>query len=90
MLLKLIVTANYADFWCNANELQINPERSTIIIFPPKLNLRRPEVNFIYNTSSISLCDLFLLSHILKLSLELNLLYVALVNFVSLTAAAAS
>ena len=43
--------------WCNANELQINPEKSTIIIFPPKLNLPRPEVNFIYNTSSISLCD---------------------------------
>ena len=43
--------------WCNANELQINPEKSTIIIFPPKLNLSRPEVNFIYNTSSISLCD---------------------------------
>ena len=43
--------------WCNANELQINPEKSTSIIFPPKLNLPRPEVNFIYNTSSISLCD---------------------------------
>ena len=43
--------------WCNANELQINPEKSTIIIFPPKLNFPRPEVNFIYNTSSISLCD---------------------------------
>ena len=43
--------------WCNANELQINPEKSTIIIFPPKLNLSRPEVNFNYNTSSISLCD---------------------------------
>ena len=24
--------------WCNANKLQINPEKSTIIIFPPKLN----------------------------------------------------
>ena len=57
MLLKLIVTANY---WCNANKLQINPEKSTTIIFLPKLNLPRPEVNFIYNTSntsSISLCD---------------------------------
>ena len=43
--------------WCNANELQINPEKSTIIIFPTKLNLPRAEVNFIYNTSSISLCD---------------------------------
>ena len=43
--------------WCNANELQINPEKSTIIIFPPKLNLPRPEVNFIYNTSFILLCD---------------------------------
>ena len=43
--------------WCNANELQINPEKSTIIIFPPKLNFPRPEVNFMYNTSSISLCD---------------------------------
>ena len=44
-------------YWCNANELQINPEKSTIIIFPPKLNLPRSEVNFIYNISSISLCD---------------------------------
>ena len=33
--------------WCTANELQINPEKSTIIIFPPKLNLPQPEVNFI-------------------------------------------
>ena len=39
----------------NANELQINPEKS--IIFPPKLNFPRPEVNLICNTSSISLCD---------------------------------
>ena len=43
--------------WCNANELQINPEKSTIIIFSPKLIFPRPEVNFIHNTSSISLCD---------------------------------
>ena len=59
MLLKLIVTPNYADYTtgANANELQINPEKSTIIIFPPKLNFTLPEVNFIYNASPISLCD---------------------------------
>ena len=60
MLLKLInciCELRRLHNWCNANELQINPEKSTIIIFPPKLNLPRPEVNFIYNTSSISLCD---------------------------------
>ena len=35
--------------WCNANELQINPEKSTAIVFPPKLNSQETELNLIYN-----------------------------------------
>ena len=40
--------------WCNANELQINPEKSTAIAFPPKLNSQETESNLIFNTSNIS------------------------------------
>ena len=43
--------------WCNANELQINSEKSTVIILPPKLNCSVPELNLIYKTSNISVCD---------------------------------
>ena len=54
MILKITVTLNFAD--C-ANELQINPEKSTVTIFPPKLNCSIPELNLIYNTSNISVCN---------------------------------
>ena len=43
--------------WCNANELQINPEKSAAIVFPPKLNSQETQLNLSYNTSNISVCE---------------------------------
>ena len=43
--------------WCNANELQINPEKSKAVILLPKLNYPEPELDICYNTARISLSD---------------------------------
>ena len=37
--------------------MQINPEKSTAIVFPPKLNSHEIQLNLIYNTSNISVCE---------------------------------
>ena len=43
--------------WCNANELQINPEKFKAVILLPKLNSPEPELDICYNTARISLSD---------------------------------
>ena len=43
--------------WCYANESQINPEKSTAIIFPPKVSFPEPELDLIYNISNILIYD---------------------------------
>ena len=40
--------------WCLANKLQINPQKSAVIIVPPRLNAPIPHINLSYNNSFIS------------------------------------
>ena len=40
--------------WCVANKLQINPQKSAVIIVPPRLNAPIPHINLSYNNSLIS------------------------------------
>ena len=39
--------------WCVANKLQINPQKSAVIIVPPRLNAPIPNLNLSYNNSLI-------------------------------------
>ena len=51
----MIAILNIVDYIPGA--MQINPEKSTAIVFPPKLNSQETELNLIYNTSNISVCE---------------------------------
>ena len=40
--------------WCNANKLQINPQKSAVLTIPSKLNSPKLDLNINYNASPIS------------------------------------
>ena len=40
--------------WCNANKLQINPQKSAVLTIPSKLNSLKLDLNINYNASPIS------------------------------------
>ena len=37
--------------WCDANKLQINPQKSAVIVIPPKLNSPSVNIQLMYNNS---------------------------------------
>ena len=39
--------------WCDANKLQINPQKSAVIVIPPKLNSPSVNIQLMYNNSLI-------------------------------------
>ena len=40
--------------WCNANKLQINPQKSAVLRIPSKLNSPKLDLNINYNAIDIS------------------------------------
>ena len=40
--------------WCTANRLEINPQKSAVIVIPPKLNCPSATINLSYNSALIT------------------------------------
>lgn len=43
--------------WCDANELTVNPSKSTSLVIYPKLRTANNEIKFLYNNENISNCQ---------------------------------
>ena len=56
--------------WCDANRLQINPDKSAAIIIPPKLNNPMPSLNLLYDNKLITCEEL---SKYLGVTIDYNL-----------------
>ena len=39
--------------WCSANKLKINPEKSAVVLVPPKFNLQTRKFDLTYNNNPI-------------------------------------